>query len=212
MRVLVVDDHPIVRLGVRQLIEHDWPEAMVEEAGTLEAACERAAAGGLDIIVLDLVMPGVHGNEGVARMLAVAGTTPILVHTFSEESQNAARLLQMGVAGYLQKDRASEELVTAIGKVAAGKRYVSESMADHLVDLLGGRAGNPLPHALLSSQEYRVMLLLASGQSPAAIAETLGISARTVATYRARIFEKTGWKSNVELVKYCVQHGLTGAS
>jgi DNA-binding NarL/FixJ family response regulator len=212
LRVLIVDDHPIVRLGVRQLIEHGWPDAVIDEADTLEAACERAAVGALDIIVLDLVMPGVHGNEGVARMLAVAGSTPILVLSFNAESQNAARLLQMGVAGYLQKDRAAEELVAAIGRVAAGRRYVTESMADHLVGLLGGRTGPSLPHELLSSQEYRVMVLLAGGQSPAAIAQTLGISARTVATYRTRIFEKTGWRGNVDLVKYCVQHGLTSVA
>ena len=212
MRVLIVDDHPVVRLGVRQIVQQAWPETVVDEVGTIEAACERIAAGDLDVIILDLMMPGVQGNEGVARVLGVAGATPILVLTFSAESQNAARLLQMGVAGYLQKDRAAEELVTAIGKVAAGKRYVSEAMTEHLVDLLNGRAGHPQPHGLLSSQEYRVMLLLASGQAPAEIAGTLGISPRTVATYRSRIFEKTGWKSNVELVKYCVQHGLTGAS
>ena len=212
MRILIVDDHPIIRLGVSQLILKEWPGADIAEADTIDSACAAAEAKPFDVVVLDLVMPDVSGSEGVARMLATVGTTPILVLSFNAESKNAARLLQMGVAGYLQKDRATAELVTALRRIASGKRYVTESMADHLVDLLGGRSASALPHELLSSQEYRVMLLLAAGNAPAGMAQSLGISARTVATYRTRIFEKTGWKSNVELAKYCVQHGLAAGS
>ena len=210
MRVLVVDDHPILRLGVRQLIEREWPDADIVEAETIEAARGAVVTGPFDVIVLDLVMPDVSGSEGVATMLSVAGRTPILVLSFNTES-NAVRLLQMGVAGYLQKDRATDELVTALKRVLSGKRYVTESMADRLVDLLGGGSKTALPHEQLSAQEYRVMLLLAEGQAPADIAGSLAISARTVATYRTRIFEKTGWKSNVELAKYCVQQRLVDA-
>ena len=211
MRFLVVDDHPILRLGVRQLIERGWPDAVVDEADTIESACNQAAANRFDAIVLDLVMPDVSGSEGVSRMLEAVGTTPILVLSFNEESRSAARLLQLGVSGYLQKDRAGDELVTALGRVLAGKRYVTEAMAGHLVDLLGGRATSTPPHELLSPQEHRVMVQLAEGWPPAKIADTMGISVRTVGTYRTRIFEKTAWKSTVELAKYCVQHGLTEA-
>ena len=211
MRFLVVDDHPILRLGVQQLIQRGWAEATVDEADTIDSACAQTAANRYDAVVLDLVMPDVTGSEGVARMLAVAGATPILVLSFNEESRSAARLLQMGVAGYLQKDRAGDELVIALGRLLAGKRYVTEAMADHLVDLLGGRATATPPHELLSPQEHRVMVQLAEGWAPARIAEAMGISVRTVGTYRTRIFEKTAWKSTVELAKYCVQHGLTEA-
>ncbi len=195
MRFLVVDDHPILRLGVRQLIERGWPDAIVDEADTIESACTQASQSRFDAVVLDLVMPDVSGSEGVVRMLAVVGTTPILVLSFNEESRSAARLLQLGVSGYLQKDRAGDELVIALGRVISGKRYVTEAMADHLVDLLGGRASSTPPHELLSPQEHRVMVQLAEGWTPAKIADTMGISVRTVGTYRTRIFEKTAWKA-----------------
>ena len=208
MRVLIVDDHPIFRLGVGQLVAREWPEAVVAEAGMLEEGLRLASGGGFDAIVLDLVMPDVSGHEGVVRMVDAAAGVPILVLSFAEESRAAARLLQLGASGYLQKDRAGDELVTALKRLASGKRYVTETMADHLVDLLGGRASATPPHETLSAQEHRVMILLAAGRTPASIGQELAISARTVGTYRTRIFEKTGWKSNVELAKYCLQHGL----
>lgn len=210
IRFLVVDDHPILRLGVRQLIERGWPGAEIAEADTIEVALALTAESRFDAVVLDLVMPDVSGSEGVERMLAAVGTTPILVLSFNAESRNGARLLQLGAAGYLPKDRAGDELVAALRRIVEGKRYVTASMADHLVELLGsGKSASALPHELLSTQETRVMLQLAAGRPPAEVGEAMGISARTVGTYRARIFEKTGWKSNAELAKYCLQHGLT---
>ena len=211
MRFLIVDDHPILRLGVRQLVLQGWPDAHIDEADSIAAACAcaRAAEGEIDAIVLDLVMPDVSGSEGVERMLEVAGATPILVLSFSAESKSAARLLQLGAAGYLPKDHATDELVVALRRVIAGKRYVTATLADHLVELLGsGKSGSAPLHEALSSQERRVMLGLAAGRPPAQIGDALGISARTVGTYRTRIFEKTGWKSNVELAKYCLVNGL----
>lgn len=209
MRFLVVDDHPILRLGVRQLIQAGWPGCEVEEAETIEAACVKALAEPFDAVVLDLVMPDVSGSEGVTRMLALVGKTPILVLSFNAESKSAAHLLQLGVAGYLPKDRAAADLVVALRRIVEGKRFVTEAMADHLLGLLGGAGSSSLlPHESLSTQEYRVMLQLAAGCTPAAIGQAMDISARTVGTYRTRIFEKTGWKSNVELARYCVQQGL----
>jgi len=212
MRFLIVDDHPILRLGVRQLVLQGWPDAHIDEADNIVAACAcaRAAQGQIDAIVLDLVMPDVSGSDGVERMLEVAGATPILVLSFSAESKSAARLLQLGAAGYLPKDHATDELVVALRRVIAGKRYVTATLADHLVELLGsGKSGDVPLHETLSAQERRVMLELAAGRPPAQIGDALGISARTVGTYRTRIFDKTGWKSNVELAKYCLVNGLT---
>ncbi len=209
MKVLVADDHPIMRLGIRQLILREWPEAEVFEAETLEDAARELAARAPDLVVLDLVMPDVAGTEGVARMLRLAGSTPILVLSFNSEAAYASRVLKMGAAGYLPKDRAADELVIALRRLSEGGRYVTTSMADHLLDLLGGRAAPCEPHELLSAQEHRVMLLMAAGKAPAEIALTMHLSVKTVGTYRARILEKTGWKNNVELTKYCVQHGLT---
>ncbi|CAN5191450.1 response regulator transcription factor [soil metagenome] len=209
MKVLVADDHPIMRLGIRQLILREWPHAEVFEADTLEAAARELVARSPDMVVLDLVMPDVAGTEGVARMLKLAGNAPILVLSFNSETAYASRVLKMGAAGYLPKDRAADELVIALKRLSAGGRYVTASMADHLVGLLGGRAAPSEPHELLSAQEHRVMLLMAAGKAPAEIALTMHLSVKTVGTYRARILEKTGWKNNVELTKYCVQHGLT---
>jgi len=211
MRVLIVDDHPIMRLGVRQLIKGAWPDSEVEEAQTLEEGCRKFEAFQPKIVILDLGLPDSSGTEGVARMQQVAKTVPILVLSFNVESAFAARLLKMGVSGYLPKNRAGDELVTALQRISEGRRYVTESTAGHLVDLLGGRSSTDAPHEVLSTQEHRVMVLIAAGKTPAMMANMMNLSVKTIGTYRARIFEKTGWKNNVELTKYCVQHGLTDA-
>jgi len=185
LRILIADDHPIMRIGLRQLIGSAWPDAIVDEAETVDEACRQAAQHRPDAIVL------------------------ILVISVKAGSAFAARLLQMGAAGFLPKDMAATELVVALQRLLQGKRYVTAAMADHLVDLLGGRDPARPVHELLSTQEHRVMLLIASGTTPAQIAETMHLSVKTVGTYRARILEKTGWKNNVDLTKYCLQHGLT---
>ena len=209
MKVLIVDDHPIMRVGVRQLILGAWPDAGIEEATTLAQACQKFEAFQPGFVVLDMGLPDTTGTEGVTRMLRVAGAVPILVLSFNVEAAYAARLLQMGVAGYLPKDRAGDELVTALRRIGEGRRYVTEAAADHLVDLLGGRSTAGEPHEQLSTQELRVMLLIAAGRAPAEIAQLMGLSVKTVGTYRARLLEKTGWKNNTELTKYCVARGLT---
>lgn len=209
MKCLIVDDHPIMRLGIRQLIVSKWPNADVAEAESVGKAVTSFAEVKPDIVVLDLSLPDVSGTEGVARMLRVAKDVPILVLSLNAESVYAARVLQMGAVGYLPKDLAAEELVTAIERILAGKRYVTPSMADRLLDILGGKQMDQLPHELLSQQEYRVMLLLAAGKGANEIGEAMHVSAKTVSTYTARILQKTGWKNKIELTKYCVQHGLT---
>ncbi|HEY9239256.1 MAG TPA: response regulator transcription factor [Burkholderiaceae bacterium] len=205
----MADDQPIMRLGIRQLIQGEWPGAQVDEAATIDAAARSFAAARPDLIVLDVAMPDSVGTEGVARVLQLAGETPILVFSAHAESALALRLLQMGVAGYLTKDRAADELVIALRRLRDGRHYVSAALADRLVDRLGSRGAAAAPHELLSAQEHRVMLLMAAGKSPAEIACALKISVRTVGTYRARTLEKTGCRNNVELAKYCVRHGLT---
>jgi two-component system invasion response regulator UvrY len=212
VKFLVADDHPIIRLGVRQLIAGAWPDAVIREADTIESAVQLYREFAPDVVVLDLLMPDTTGNEGAVRMLRVAPDTPILVLSGNEETAFASRLLQMGVAGYLQKDRAADELVIALRRLLDGKRYVTPALAEYLVDMIGGRSSNSAPHEMLSSQEHRVMLMMAAGHAPAQIAETMQLSVKTVGTYRARILDKTGWKSNVELAKYCLQNGLAEES
>ncbi len=209
MRILIVDDHPIMRLGVRQLIQQAWVDAEVLEAASLADALRLAQSQPPDAVVLDLSLPDASGVESATRMLRALKSTPILVLSLNAEAAYASRLIQMGVSGYLPKDLAGEELVNALRRVLAGGRYVTASMADHLLGLLSGKPASVLPHEQLSAQEMRVMLLIAAGQTPAQIAGLMTLSVKTVGTYRARILEKAGWKNNTELTKYCVQHGLT---
>ena len=209
MKFLLVEDHPIMRFGERQLIRNAWPDSTIDEASTLAEALAHVRTSRPDAIVMDLALPDSSGTDGVSVMLKAAPQVPVLVLSFNAESAYAARLLQMGAAGYLPKDRAGDELVGALQRVVQGRRYVTATMADHLVDLLGGRGSNTLPHETLSEQEYRVMLAIAAGHQPAHTADTMGVSVKTIGTYRARIFAKMKLKTNVELAKYCLQHGLT---
>ena len=211
MRFLIVDDHPIMRLGVKQLIQHQWPQAVIDEAATIAEGLQHGQAHKPDALVLDLSLPDASGTEGASRMLRALKGVPVLVLSLNAESAYAARLLQMGVSGYLPKDKATDELVVALQRLLQGGRYVTAAMADHLLGLLSGASPDQLPHEQLSAQEHRVMLLIAAGKTPAEIADTMHPSAKTVGTYRARILEKTGWRNNTELTKYCLQHGLTDA-
>lgn len=209
MRLLLVDDHPIMRMGVSALVREEWPDAQVDEAPTIAAAMTCIGAARPDLIILDLSLPDASGLEGATRVLRAAHGVPLLVLSLNAESAYASRLMQMGAAGYLPKDRAGDELRTALRRLHEGGRYVTASMADHLLGLLSGKTPEELPHEQLSPQEHRIMLLIAAGRTPAQIADVMHLSVKTVGSYRARILEKAGWKNNIELTKYCVQHGLT---
>ncbi|MEF7613155.1 response regulator transcription factor [Aquincola sp. MAHUQ-54] len=209
MKALVVDDHPIVRMGLRRLVEVEWPEAAVSEAATLDEALRVLANHRPEIVLLDVALPDAQGTEGLARMRRVAGDVPILMISLNKDPSYAQRLLQMGAAGYVSKDKTGEELVAAIGRVLDKGRYVPPDLADRLLSMLEGKSVGALPHEALTPQEYRVMQLIAAGHRPAYIAQAMHLSVKTVGNYRMRIFAKTGWRNNIELTKYCVQQGLT---
>jgi DNA-binding NarL/FixJ family response regulator len=214
MNLLVIDDHPITRVGVRQLVQNRWPDAHIAEVPLAADAALRLGRENFDAIVLDLNLPDVQGLEGLIRLRRVAPQTPMLVLSAHAERAYAARSLQEGAQGYLNKDRAPDELVAALDRIVTGGRYITESLADELAEqLLSGTQRNNGERALheeLSSQEYRVMLQLADGLGISEIAERMHLSPKTVSTYRSRILEKLHMKSNAELVKYCVAHQLTG--
>lgn len=210
MRFLIIDDHPLLRLGARQMLASRWPEAEVTEAETLADGIRQFQLARPDVVLLDLRLPDADGIEGAVRMTRVAGTVPVLVVSQNDEAAHAARLLELGVRGFLPKDRAATDLTIAVQRLLDGGRYLTPEQADRMVDLLGQRARETgLVHEALSTQEFRVTQLIAAGRTPAEIAETMHLSVKTVGSYRARILEKTGWASNAELVKYCLQHGLT---
>lgn len=213
MRFLIVDDHPLIRLGARHVLQAGWPGCAVSEAETLAEAERCLRAGPVDAVLLDLQLPDAGGLEGATRLLPLAGTAPVLVVSQNEESTFAARLLQLGVRGFLPKANAAAELQRAVAQVLSGRCYLTPEFAENLVNRLDAPTqAHALPHEALSHQEFRVMQLMAAGRTPAHIAQTMGLSVKTIGSYRSRILQKTGWASNAELAKYCLQHGLADAA
>ena len=210
LRVLVVEDHPVVRFGVRRLIEQDRPDAEVGEATSLADALRQVATGEWDVVLLDLSLSDSSGLEGLVRLRRAAPGTPVLILSMHDEAAYAARALQAGAAGYLTKEHATTELLAALERVRGGGRYVSSAFAQRLAGMLTGDRPAAEPHEGLSAQEHRVMLLIARGKAPSEIAEQMHLSVKTVGTYRARIREKTGLGSTAEMARYCLQHGLIG--
>lgn len=208
MKFLVVDDHPVMRLGLRQLLLQRWPDAAVAEAETVAQALQALAAQAPDLVLLDLALPDAVGVDGVARVLAAVDPVPVLVVSQSADPGGALRLLRMGVRGSVPKLLAAAELTGAIERVLAGGRYLTADLAEALLGPGGAGAALVPPHETLSTQELRVLQLIAAGRSPAQIAQTMQISVKTVSSYRARLMAKGGWHSTAEMSKYCLQHGL----
>jgi two-component system invasion response regulator UvrY len=208
MRILLVEDHPIFRFGVRELVRKRWPDAECGEAGSMAEAIRLAQEGGWTAAVVDLNLPDADGVEAVSRLMRAAPGVPVLVLSLKAEAAYAQHVLQLGAAGYLTKDRAAEELVAALERIGEGGRYISASLAERLADLVTGR-GTRATHEELSSREYRVLLLLAAGKRVSDIADSMHLSPKTVSTYRSRIMEKLALGSNAELARYCLEHGLT---
>jgi two-component system, NarL family, invasion response regulator UvrY len=208
MRVLIIDDHPLMRLGVRELILRQWPGTAVAECASLGEALQRARGQPWDIAVLDLALPDASGIEGLVKLHRAVPDLPILVLSLHDETAYASRALQLGASGYLTKDHATAELLTAIQAVRGGQRYISRALAARLADLLSGAPPPTAPHEMLSPQEYRVMLLIASGLGASEIARLMHLSVKTIGTYRARIIEKTGLEGTAEMARYCSERGL----
>lgn len=211
MNILLLEDHPIFRLGVRQLILSRWPDADIKEAGTLADALARVRVDDIQLALVDLNLPDSDGLEAVAQLRRTAPATRLLVLSLNAEASYARRALQMGASGYLAKDRAAEELVTALERIAGGGRYITASLAEQLADQMTGQQA-PAAEADLSDQEYRVMLQLANGRRINDIAAAMHLSPKTVSTYRARILDKLGLSSNAELARYCLTHKLIDAA
>ncbi len=196
MKLLIVDDHPIMRHGVGQLVHARWPEAEVTEADSLAAALAALKVAIPDVVVLDLSLPDSSGLESLQRLRRARPELPVLILSMHAESAYAARALQLWASGYVPKDRAVNDLVAALERVLAGGRYISPSLAERLADQLTGRAPAQPPHETLSSQELRVLILLAQGRGVAEIGHDLSLSPKTVSTYRGRLLEKMGLHTN----------------
>ena len=207
MRVLIADDHAVFRRGLRDTLAEAFSKVTFGEARTAQEALDQVRRQDWDVVILDISMPGKSGLDILDDLKRMRPKLPILLLSMHPEQQFARRALKAGAAGYLTKDGVPEELKTAIKKIAAGGRYVSAALAEKLaVDL---REGADLPlHELLSDREFQVLRMIAAGKSVKEISEDLSLSVKTVSTYRARILDKTGMKTNADLIRYALQTQL----
>ncbi|MBB1076020.1 response regulator transcription factor [Rhodoferax sp. 4810] len=211
MNILLVEDHPIFRFGVRHLVLQRWPDAIVGEADSLQSALSTVNTRVWDVAVVDLNLPDTQGIESVIQIHRAAPALRLLVLSMHDELAYAKQVLRSGAQGYLAKEHATGELIAAIERLEKGGRYISSSMAEHMAqNMLDG--SELAAHEQLGKQEYRVMLQIAAGTRVTDIASTMHLSPKTVSTYRTRIFEKLGVSSNVELAQYCMTHHLSDLS
>lgn len=208
IRILIADDHAIVRAGLKQIIEGIPDMVLAEEAANGWELLEKVRKSDFDVIVLDITMPGGGGIEVLKQLRNEKPKIPVLALSIHPEEQYGKRMLKAGAAGYLTKESAPDELVNAIRKVYSGGRYVSPQLAERLAADLASHSDAP-PHEELSDREYQVMVMIGSGKMITEIAIELNLSAKTVSTYRTRILEKMRMRSNAELTHYVVTHQLS---
>jgi two-component system invasion response regulator UvrY len=207
VRVLVADDHAVVREGLKKILADAVGMEVVAEAADGVAVLERLRGGGVDVVVLDLSMPGITGIEVIEHMRREYPSVHVLVLSVHPEDRYAIRVMRAGASGYLMKESAPDELVAALRRVSEGHKYVSSSLAEKLAIGLV-RGADREPHETLSDREYEVLRRLASGQTVGQIADELALSAKTVSTYRSRLMRKMRMHSNAELVRYAMAHKL----
>ncbi len=205
MRVLIVDDHEMLRRGVRAILEDRFASIAIVESANGEQALAALEAS-FDVILLDLQLPGRSGFDLLGEIKQRVPNVPVLIVSLHGEEQFAIRALRAGAAGYLTKAAAPEQLITAFERIVRGGRYITESIAERLAMQIGGDTG--APHDKLSNREFEVMRGIASGQSVGELASVMHLSVKTVSTYRARLLEKMGMETNSELTRYALQNGL----
>jgi len=207
IKVLIADDHAVVRSGLKQILAETTEIVVAGEATNGREVLEKLGKQHWDVLVLDITMPGRSGLEILKDIKHLKPDLPVLVLSMHAEEQFATRTLKAGASGYLNKESAPEELVKAIRKVCAGGKYVSTNQAERMVGDLTS-AADKLPHELLSDREYEILRLIASGKTPTQIAKQLSLSIKTVSTYRARILEKMNLTTNAQLTHYAIKGGL----
>jgi len=207
IRVLIVDDHAILRRGLRALLSDEFRGAAFGEASNARQALEQLRKAEWDVALLDITLPGKSGLDLLKEFKAASPKLPVLVLSAHPEDQFAVRVLKAGAGGYMTKESAPEELAKAIRKVLAGGQYVSPALAEKLASRV--RKDITLtPHETLSDREYEIMCLIASGKTVTEIAGELSLSPKTISTYRARILEKLGVRNSAEIVQYATQNNL----
>jgi len=207
IKVLVVDDHAVVRRGLVQILAEAPDMTAAGEASTAREALQAVERSDFDVVVLDISLPDIDGLDVLKQLRSLKPELRVLVLSIHPEKQYALRALKAGAAGYLTKESAPEELVAAIRQVSRGRKHVTQSLAERLADRLGPGVKKE-PHETLSDREYQVMCRLAAGKTVTEIAAELSLSVSTVSTYRARILQKLGLKSTAEIMRYALERGL----
>jgi DNA-binding NarL/FixJ family response regulator len=207
IKVCVVDDHAVVREGLKRIISENPGMAVTAEAGDGLDAMKVIKSQSLDVVLLDITMPNKSGLDVLKEIHAESPRLPVLVLSVHAEDQYAVRVLRAGAAGYLTKESAPSKLVQAIRKVVRGGKYVSPTLAEKLVYDLNSDSSRA-PHEVLSDREYQVLCMIASGKTVTMIAIELALSVKTVSTYRVRVLEKLNMKNNAELTRYAIKEGL----
>jgi len=211
IKVLIADDHSVVRSGIKQILSDESDMQVAGEACNSQEVIEKISNEQYDVLVLDITMPGKSGLEVLTDVKKIQADIPILILSMHPEEQFAVRALRSGASGYLTKESAPEELVVAIRKINGGGKYVSASLAEVLAfDLEDRGKGRVIPHENLSDREFQVLCLIASGKSVKEMSKELYLSVKTISTYRTRILEKMKMKSNSELTYYAIQNKLIG--
>jgi two-component system invasion response regulator UvrY len=205
MRILIADDHSIVRRGLKDILREEFPFAEIAEVGDAAALLLKVIKEDWDIVISDLSMPGRTALDVLPEIRQQAPNLPVLILSIYPEEQYAIRALKAGAAGYLSKDLAPDELINAVHRVLGGRKYITPSIAEKLADF----SDQPKPaHEQLSDREFEVMKLLAAGKSVSEIGALFHLSATTISTYRARILKKMHIKTNAEIIQYAITHQL----
>ena len=207
IQILIVDDHAILRRGLKEILEREFRDVSIGGAGTAEQALTQLDSEKWDLVILDITMPGRSGVDVLRHLKALRPRLPVLVLSMHPEDQYGKRVLKAGASGYMNKESAPEELIKAVRKLLSGGRYVSPTLAETLAVDLGRDDGTPA-HERLSDREFEVLRKMASGKTVGQIAQELHLSVPTVSTYRARILEKMGMSNTAELIRYALSHHL----
>jgi two-component system, NarL family, invasion response regulator UvrY len=207
MKILIADDHGLIRRGLKQIVEEEFPNGHMGEAEDCRQVLEMVRTDDWDLVVLDLNMPGGYGLEVLKQLKVIRPKLPVLVLSMYTEDQFGAVVLREGAAGYLTKRAAPEELIKAMRKVLDGGKYVTPSLAEKLAVEIDKGSEKPL-HKTLSNREYQVFIMLASGKTVGEIAQDLSLSEKTVRQFRARLLVKMKMRNNVELAHYAIQNNL----
>lgn len=207
MRILIADDHAIVRRGLRDILLEEFPFAEIEEVGDAEDLIKKITKNEWSVVLTDLSMPGRSGLDALLQIKQLQPKLPVLILSVHSEEQYAIRALKAGAAGYLSKNMAPDELVNAVQRVVAGKKYITPSIAEKLISAFDYSSDKAV-HEHLSNREFEVFKLIASGKSVSEIADNFRLSVTTISTYRARIMVKMNMKTNADLTQYAIAHKL----